>query len=94
MTTGIDWAGLMRAGLQGLGLEPAAFWRLTPAELRIMLGVERAAPPLTRARLEELAAAFPDVTRGTEDGGCRGTDRGAGGAGGTAGRHGPDGGSL
>lgn len=57
----IDWAGLMRAGLQGLGLSPDAFWRLSPIELRIMLGAENAAPPLTRARLAELAAAFPDT---------------------------------
>lgn len=58
--TAIDWAGLMRAGLHGLRLEPARFWALTPAELRMMLGAEQAVPPLTRARLEELAAAFPD----------------------------------
>lgn len=59
----IDWAGLMRAGIGGLGLEPAAFWRLTPAELRVMLGLEAAVPPLTRARLMEMAAAFPDADR-------------------------------
>lgn len=56
----IDWPGLMRAGLHGLGLQPAEFWRLTPVELRMMLGAEAGAAPLTRARLEELAAAFPD----------------------------------
>jgi uncharacterized phage protein (TIGR02216 family) len=60
----IDWAGLMRAGLQGLGLSPETFWRLSPIELRIMLGAENAAPPLTRARLAELAAAFPDAGKG------------------------------
>ncbi|MDT8856313.1 phage tail assembly chaperone [Paracoccaceae bacterium Fryx2] len=64
----IDWPGLMRAGLNGLGLAPDAFWRLSPVELRIMLGVERTAAPLTRARLEELAAAFPDVRKGQGDG--------------------------
>lgn len=64
--SGIDWPGLMRAGIHGLGLAPEAFWRLTPAELRLMLGAEAQAP-LTRARLEELAAAFPDRKRG-EDG--------------------------
>ena len=58
--SGIDWPGLVRAGLNGLGLEPAAFWRLTPVELRIMLGADAASPPLTRQRLAELAAAFPD----------------------------------
>ncbi len=66
--SGIDWPGLMRAGLNGLGLTPEAFWRLSPVELRIMLGAESAAPPLTRARLEELAAAFPDVRKGKDDG--------------------------
>ncbi len=71
----IDWRGLMRAGLHGLGLEPAVFWRLTPVELRIMLGAEQVAPPLTRARLAELAAAFPDSNqKGTKDGTGRGPD--------------------
>jgi uncharacterized phage protein (TIGR02216 family) len=64
---GIDWPALMRAGLLGLGLTPEVFWRLTPAELRIMLGVDGASPPLTRARLDELARAFPD-RKGAGDG--------------------------
>lgn len=69
MSPTIDWPGLIRAGLHGLGLEPAVFWRLTPVELRIMLGAEQSAPPLSRARLAELAAAFPDIPRkGTDDG--------------------------
>lgn len=60
----MDWAGLMRAGIGGLRLRPAEFWALTPAELRLMLGVGAAVvPPLSRARLEELAAAFPDRER-------------------------------
>ncbi len=71
----IDWPGLVRAGLHALGLEPAAFWRLTPVELRIMLGAEAASPPLTRARLAELAAAFPDTQRKTEHGNDRGSAR-------------------
>jgi uncharacterized phage protein (TIGR02216 family) len=75
MSPGIDWRGLMRTGLHGLGLEPAAFWRLTPVELRIMLGAEQMAPPLTRARLAELAAAFPDIAeKGMEHGTGRGPD--------------------
>ncbi|WP_374644527.1 rcc01693 family protein [Tabrizicola sp.] len=73
---GIDWRGLMQAGLHGLGLEPAVFWRLTPVELRIMLGREGLVPPLTRARLAELAAAFPDVRKDGRDGGYR-NDAGA-----------------
>ncbi len=64
----IDWAGLMRAGLQGLHLTPDVFWRLSPIELRIMLGAENTAAPVTRTRLEELAAAFPDVAKGMCDG--------------------------
>jgi uncharacterized phage protein (TIGR02216 family) len=72
----IDWPGLMRAGIGGLRLRPAEFWALTPAELRMMLGIGAAVPPLSRARLEELAAAFPD-------GGGDGAGR-SGGAGGAA----------
>ena len=60
----IDWAGLMRAGMLGLRLTPDVFWRLSPIELRIMLGAETGATPVTRTRLEELAAAFPDVGKG------------------------------
>lgn len=57
----MDWPGLMRAGLRGLGLSPEAFWRLTPAELAILLGAEAGAGPLTRARLEDLARQWPDL---------------------------------
>lgn len=78
----IDWPGLMRAGLHGLGLTPDQFWRLTPAELRMMLGAAQAVPPLTRARLEELAAAYPDIAprfgaagqKERADGGNRGAE--------------------
>lgn len=60
-----DWAALMRAGMRGLGLRPEEFWRLTPGELAFLLGHGGRAP-LTRARLDELAAAYPD--RETGDG--------------------------
>ena len=67
--TGFDWPGLMRLGLRGLGLSPTEFWALTPAELMLMLGQEGGGtPPLNRARLMELAAAFPDARKGTGDG--------------------------
>lgn len=66
--SGIDWPGLMRAGLGRLGLTPEQFWRLSPVELRMMLGAEPQAAPLTRARLEELAAAFPDAGKDMADG--------------------------
>ena len=64
----MDWAGLMQVGLHGLGMQPCDFWRLTPVELRIKLGPAAGAAPLTRARLEDLARAFPDVRRGALDG--------------------------
>ncbi|GHC46274.1 rcc01693 family protein [Neogemmobacter tilapiae] len=59
MKAGLHWPGLLRTGLQVLGLKPWEFWALTPAELRLMLG-EAGQAPMGRARLEELAAAFPD----------------------------------
>jgi len=59
---GFDWPALMRAGMQGLGLAPDTFWRLTPAELLLMLGDPAGPAPMGRAGLEALAARFPDVT--------------------------------
>ncbi len=60
---GFDWPALMRAGIRGLGLRPAEFWDLTPAELRLMLGEDTGGPSMGRSRLDELMAAFPDQTR-------------------------------
>ena len=57
----LDWPGLIRVGLGRLGLTPAEFWRLTPAELLLMLGDPNAAAPLSRVRLAELARAWPDA---------------------------------
>ena len=54
-----NWGALMRAGITGLGLKPAEFWALTPAELRLMLG--EPAAPLGADRLKDLMAAWPDV---------------------------------
>ncbi len=56
----LDWPGLMRAGMAGLGLRPAEFWRLTPAELALMLGDPAAVRPLGRTALEALRRAWPD----------------------------------
>jgi uncharacterized phage protein (TIGR02216 family) len=56
----LDWPGLMRAGLRGLGLRPAEFWALTPGELMLMLGLEGGPRALSRDRLEELARLYPD----------------------------------
>ncbi|SEO50746.1 phage conserved hypothetical protein [Salinihabitans flavidus] len=67
--SGFDWPALLRAGLHGLRLSPEAFWALTPAELRMMLGERESGRPLSRGRLEELQAAYPDDTGGTGDDG-------------------------
>ena len=71
-TGGIDWPALMRVGIRGLGLQPAAFWALTPAELLFLLGAGSGSAPMGRARLDELAEAYPDTGRqkGQSDGGC------------------------
>ena len=57
--TRFAWKKLLRAGC-ALGMTPRDVWDLTPAELGFLLGKDSAAAPLSRARLEELAAAFPD----------------------------------
>ncbi len=62
--TGLDWPGLMRAGMVGLGLRPDEFWRLTPAELALMLGERAGGRPMDRAGLADLRAAWPDGERG------------------------------
>lgn len=59
---GMDWAGLMRAGLHGLRLHPDQFWALTPAELGLMLGLApQSAPRMSRDRLADLARRYPDA---------------------------------
>jgi len=61
---GFDWPGLMRAGMAGLGLHPDQFWRLTPAELALMLGDPAAVAPLGRSALDALRQAWPDPVAG------------------------------
>lgn len=58
---GLDWPGLMRAGMAGLGLRPDEFWRLTPAELALMLGDPADARPMGRAQLDDLRRRWPDA---------------------------------
>ncbi|MBQ2263481.1 MAG: phage tail assembly chaperone [Loktanella sp.] len=65
--TGLDWPGLLRAGLCTLRLPPATFWALTPAELHVMLGAQAGPAPMTRAGLDALAQAFPDKAKETPD---------------------------
>ncbi|OCX67042.1 hypothetical protein BFP70_02400 [Thioclava sp. SK-1] len=64
----MDWAGLLRVGLQGLGLRPSEFWALSPIELAMMLGEPTQAQVLSRADLEALAAAWPDQRPRATDG--------------------------
>ena len=64
---GLDWPGLMRVGMGpsaagGLGLRPAQFWALSPAELALMLGISSVRGAMTRDRLAQLSARFPDHT--------------------------------
>ena len=64
----VDWPALMEAGMRGLGLAPEAFWRLTPAELRLLLGgFSGQGAALGRKRLDELLAAYPDAGRPQTD---------------------------
>lgn len=65
--SGFDWPGLMQAGLHGLGLKPAEFWALTPAELRVMLGETKGGATLVRERLDVLMEAYPDTRGETDD---------------------------
>jgi uncharacterized phage protein (TIGR02216 family) len=63
----VDWPALLRLGLHGLHLRPAEFWALTPGELMLMLGIGKGTAPMGRARLDELARAYPDHLKGTSD---------------------------
>jgi uncharacterized phage protein (TIGR02216 family) len=54
------WPLLLRIALRNLRLSPEDFWRLTPAELTVMLGNDSGNAPLGRNRLDELLQAFPD----------------------------------
>ena len=65
--SGFDWPALMRAGVTGLRLTPDQFWRLTPAELRLMLGQGAGMPAMNRAGLDALLAAYPDKEQGERD---------------------------
>lgn len=61
MSSLFDWPSLMALGMHQLGLAPEVFWGLTPVELTIMAGgMAGAVPVVTRERLDELCAAFPD----------------------------------
>ncbi len=60
----MDWPGLQRLGLVGLGLKPADFWALTPVELWLMAGLEQGGKAMDRRGLDALMALHPDSDRG------------------------------
>lgn len=62
-----DWPALCELGITRLRLKPDEFWRLTPAELRLMVGTT-AQRPMGRDRLADLMAEFPDMTKEPSDG--------------------------
>ncbi|WP_170414289.1 rcc01693 family protein [Ruegeria atlantica] len=66
---GFNWPALMRAGMTGLRLTPDQFWRLTPAELQLMLGQGAGVPAMNRAGLDALLAAYPDKRQGERNDG-------------------------
>ena len=55
----MNWAVLLKLGLQH-GLRPSDFWKLTPAELLLVLGLDGSEKPLNRARLAELEQLYCD----------------------------------
>lgn len=64
MTSGLDWPGLLRVGIGGLKLHPDQFWALTPLELKLMLGDQRAPSAMGRTGLHRLMAQYPDTAPG------------------------------
>jgi uncharacterized phage protein (TIGR02216 family) len=66
MAERIAWGRLMRLGLGRLGLRPAEFWALTPAELLTMAGIENGGQGMGRAALDALAARYPDKAKDAE----------------------------
>ena len=56
----VAWPELVRFGLGELKLAPEVFWNLTPAELMILAGRDRARQPLNKSGLDALMQSFPD----------------------------------
>lgn len=65
--TQFDWRSLFCVGTRQLGLQPNAFWALTPAELRLMLGEGDGQTPMRMSGLEALMERFPDQGNGKEE---------------------------
>lgn len=66
MTQGLDWPGLLQVGLGVLKLHPDQFWALTPLELKLMLGDQRAPSAMGRTGLLNLMAQYPDAAPGRD----------------------------
>jgi len=64
VTRRVAWPRLMRLGMVELGLAPAVFWDLTPAELFLLAGLGGGSEAMTRGGLDALMARFPDVAPG------------------------------
>ena len=62
-----DWKGLLSLAVQ-LGLRPAEFWSLTPAEFELYLGTAKTAEPMNRLQLDDLLANFPDKSTEIKNG--------------------------
>lgn len=65
--SGLDWPGLIHAGLHGLRLAPDQFWALTPGELQVMLGRGAVRSALLSDGLASLMARFPDEKEGQQN---------------------------
>lgn len=57
------WAERFVFAVRGLRLSPEAFWSLTLSEWRALTAPALGAAPISRADLDALLAAHPDLTR-------------------------------
>ncbi len=60
----VAWPKLMQLGMVQLRLPPDVFWRLTPAELMLMAGIDVDANTMSRSAFLDLAASYPDENKG------------------------------
>ncbi len=70
MSGRVDWPALAAFAFGRLGLAPAAFWAMTPAELEWAArgAGATAQAPMGRAGLKRLMARHPDRTKDEEHG--------------------------
>ncbi len=62
-----EWSKLLGVGLKHLGLSPAEFWALTPAEFSLIVGRATGPAPMTRGGLDALLRSYPDAEEGSLD---------------------------